>query len=956
MAMTATAFAQKWADNKRTERAASQEHFIDLCRVLNEPTPNEADPKGEWYAFEKGADKLGGGDGYADVWKRNHFAWEYKGKKKNLDDAYRQLALYREALENPPGLVVCDMDRFEVHTNFTSTAKKVHKFDLHDIKTKPERPLRILRALMREPEQLKPTASRAQITEDAAAHFAELAERLRKRKHDAMDVARFLNRILFCFFAQNSELLPKSIISRILEGAKRDPHTTSEQFRELFARMARKGGGHFGPEYIQWFNGGLFEDENVLPLRAEDVRVIEDAAGLDWSNVEPAILGTLFERGLDPAKRAQLGAHYTDIDSIRRVIDPVIMLPLRREFEAMKNQVERLLAQGKRPTAQAKGKDNPNRVYRAFLQRLRDVRVLDPACGSGNFLYVALRAIKDLEKEAIVWAMGTLQAGEFPGVGPEILKGIEINDYAAELARVTIWIGEIQWMLSNGFNYLREPILRPLESIELRNAIVETLPSGEPKIPAWPEAEFIVGNPPFLGGKRLRTVLGDDYVEALFNAWDGKVGREADLVAYWHEHARQQIAAGKARRAGLLATQAIRSGANLDVLKKIKGSGDIFMAWSDEPWVVEGADVRVSIVGQDDGTEKHRILDGRRVEVIHARLTGGARDAADVSGVHRLEENLGVSFMGDTKGGPFEIKADEAKRMLGAPTNVNGRSNTDVIRPWVNGMDVTRHRRGLYIIDFGVDMPEAEAAKYEEPFEHVRRHVRPVRKTNRRAVYRDRYWIHVEPRREMRAAIANLSRFLVTVRVAEHLTFSWLESPTLPDSRLFAFAREDDYFFGVMQSRVHRVWATATSSRHGKGNQPTYNNKNCFETFPFPWPLNTPDDQLTLKQRKQRQRIAEAAKKLDDLRRKWLNPPVISVEERKKRTLTNLYNARPAWLDHAHRELDRFVLDAYGWVEDIAEQDLLRRLLALNEKRPAHRSSDEHEDAAATSDDETEDT
>ena len=945
MGMTATAFALKWANNRRTERAAAQEHFIDLCRVLDEPTPNEADPKGEWYAFEKGAAKLNGGDGYADVWKRNHFAWEYKGKRKNLEDAYRQLALYREALENPPGLVVCDMDRFEVHTNFTSTAKEVHRFDLEELKSKPERPLRILRALMREPEELRPAASRAQITEEAATRFAELAERLRKRKHDPMDVARFLNRVLFCFFAEDSELLPKGIVARILQGAKRDPDRTSERLRELFANMARKGGGYFGPEYIQWFNGGLFEDDNVLPLRGEDVRVIEEAATLDWSSVEPAILGTLFERGLDPKKRAQLGAHYTDIESIRRVIDPVMMLPLRRDFEAMKDQVEQLLARGKRPTAQAKGKENPNRIYREFLKRLRDVRVLDPACGSGNFLYVALRALKDLEKEAIVWAMGALKlTGELPDVGPHMLRGIEVNSYAAELARVTIWIGEIQWMLANGFNYLRDPILRPLQSIECRDAIVETLESGESVIPAWPETEFIVGNPPFLGGKKLRRVLSSEYVDTLFKAWDGKIGREADLVAYWHERSRQQIASGKARRAGLLATQGIRSGANLDVLKKIKESGNIFMAWSDEPWVVEGADVRVSIVGQDDGAEKIRLLDGARVEEIHADLAGGSAGSVDVTQARPLRENLGLAFMGDTKGGSFDISAAAAETMLNAPVNINARPNSDVVVPWVNGLDITRRPRGMHIIDFGTGMSEEDASQYELPFEHIRREVLPERKKNRRPAYRERYWLHVEPRPAMRRALKPLTRFIATPRVAKHRLFVWLSPPTVADSQVIVIARDDWYSFGVLHSRVHEVWALAKCSWLGVGNDPRYTPTTTFETFPFPWPLDPPEAHLTTKQRQQRQRIAEAAEQLDALRQKWLNPPIISVEERNTRTLTNLYNARPAWLESAHRALDRAVLDAYGWPEEIIDQELLKRLLKLNQERPAHGTSEGQND------------
>jgi len=570
-ALSPSEFAAKWGGSTRNERAAAQEHFIDLCRMLAVDTPNEADPHDEWYAFEKGAEKQDGSDGFADVWKRGHFAWEYKGKHKNLEKAYQQLLLYRESLENPPLLVVCDLETFEVHTNFTGTKKVIHRFTLEDLRDHPTEHLRVLRALMQEPDALRPDVSREQITEDAAKRFAELAGRLQKRGHDAHEIALFLNRLLFCLFAEDAALLPKRLVVRIVDGTRGQPERTMELLRQLFERMSQKGGGYFGTEEIQWFNGGLFADGRVLPLTADALKLVREAAELDWASVEPAILGTLFERGLDPAKRSQLGAHYTDKESILRVIEPVVLTPLRREYEAMKAKVLRLVARGKRATNQAKGAENPNRVFRAFLTRLRTVKVLDPACGSGNFLYLALRALKDLEKEAIIWGAQTLKTTqELPGVGPQVVHGIELNAYASELARVTVWIGEIQWMNANGFGYLRNPILRPLDTIEGRDAILDRSDPSRPKRAEWPDADFIVGNPPFLGGKKLRGELGDAYVDTVFKVWDGQVPREADLVSYWHEKAREMIAAGRCKRAGLLATQGIRGGANLEVLKKVK--------------------------------------------------------------------------------------------------------------------------------------------------------------------------------------------------------------------------------------------------------------------------------------------------------------------------------------------------------------------------------------------------
>lgn len=956
--MSPSEFATKWRNSERTEKAAAQEHFIDLCRMIGVETPNEADPKGEWYAFEKGATKHGGGEGFADVWKRDHFAWEYKGKRKSLAVAYDQLLQYREALENPPCLVVCDLDRFEVHTNFTGTKTTVHAFALKDLLEAPKEPLRVLSALMRDPGRLRPSVTRAQVTEDAAAAFAELARSIQARGHEPLKVAHFLNRLLFCLFAEDIGLLPRGVVTRLIETTRRNPKDFVAQLGDLFGKMAEKG-GFFGSERIEWFNGGLFDDSEVIPLQAGEMGVLHSASKLDWSSVEPAILGTLFERCLDPDKRNQIGAHYTDRASILRVIEPVILAPLRRECDTMKAEVEAALAEGGR-----KAHQDAARSLRTFLERLRTIHILDPACGSGNFLYVALQLVKDLEKDASVWGAQALgESPEFPRVGPEIVHGIELNAYAAELARVTVWIGEIQWMMSNGFGYRTEPILRKLETIEQRDAIVDLETDSEKPRPArWPDAEFIVGNPPFLGGKRLRQVLGDEYVDAMFKAWDGRVPREADLVSYWHDQARAQIEAKKAKRAGLLATQSIRQGANREVLARVKETGDIFLAWSDEPWVVEGADVRVSIVGQDDGTETERLLDGAPVEVIYADLKGGVAGTTDLTTAKQLAENAGVIFMGTTKGGAFDVEESVAAALLSAPENVNGRTNADVVKPWMNGKAITARWRGAYIIDFGVEMDQRDAAKYEKPFEYVRKHVLPERQKNNRAAYRERWWIHVEPRPLMREALRKLGggRFIVTPRVASHRLFVFVPMDTVPDSRLYAFARADDFFFGVLHSRAHEVWSLATSSRHGVGNDPTYNASTCFETFPFPWPLTTREEDLSPSQLQHVDRIAKAAHVLDDQRNRWLNPPeVVTVPrpkavgmrprpipvdeaaagELKRRTLTDLYNERPMWLEVAHRELDAAVFAAYGWPVEITDAELLGHLLKLNRIRAAHETN-----------------
>jgi hypothetical protein len=853
--MTPAAFAVKWRNSSNTERAASQEHFIDLCGMLEVPTPNEADPDGEWYAFEKGVEKTGGGDGWADVWKRGQFAWEYKGKRKDLEAAYKQLLLYREALENPPLLVVCDLDRFEVHTNFTNTVKTVYAFALEDLLNDPKEPLRVLRAVMTSADALRPSRTREELTELAARQFASLAEALHAQGNEPLRVAHFLNKLLFCLFAEDAGLLPGGIIKRLIDGAQKDSATFASGLADLFGKMS-KGGGLFGPERISWFNGGLFDGDDVVALDADQLSIVRAVSDLDWSQVEPAIFGTLFERGLDPSKRSQLGAHYTDRRSISRLINPVVIAPLRAEYETMQARVLELLAEGRRITAKTSPDNNPNAVFHAFLDRLRDFRVLDPACGSGNFLYVALQDLKDLEREAILWGSQTLRAPlAFPQVGPQVVHGIELNTYAAELARVVIWIGEIQWMLSNGFAYLRDPILRPLQNIECRDAVLMFADGGEAKEPSWPAADAIVGNPPYIGGKLLRTYLGSEYVDSLFQVYEGRVPREADLVCYWFEKARQMIAETTVTRAGLLGTQGIRGGASRRVLERIKETGDIFMAWSDEPWVVDGAAVHVSIVGFDNGAETERMLDGQDVAEINADLTTGL----DLTKALRLPGNLGIAFMGDTKGGGFDI-TDEAAHEMISQLNPDGRRNADVVRPWVNAIDLTARPRNMWIIDFGDRMPIEQAALYEAPFSYVETVVKPMREGNRRAAYAERWWLHVEPRSGMRAALSGLERYIVTPRVSKHRVFVWRPTTTLADSGTFVFARDDDYFFGVLHSRPHELWARGTGTQLREVESGfRYTPTTTFETFPFPQP--TPD---------QNEAITAAAIELDRLRQGWL--------------------------------------------------------------------------------------
>ena len=921
--MTPQEFIRKWSASTLKERSGSQEHFIDLCHLLGQKTPADADPEGKWYCFEKGASKTGGGDGWADVWMKGHFAWEYKGKHKDLDAAYEQLLRYRESLENPPLLVVSDMQRFEVHTNFTGTAKQVHAFDLGELALEKNR--KILHALFTDPESLKPGTRVEEVTEKAARDFASLAEGMRARGVDPRRTAHFLNKVLFCLFAEDVGLLPAKIFQRLLDTGAQDPEEMTELLGELFQAMTE--GGRFGLERIHNFDGGLFADSEVVPLVVDEIVILRRVAALNWGQIEPAIFGTLFERGLDPGKRSQLGAHYTDRGSILRVLEPVLMAPLRREWAATRARVEELLA--KRSTAKPSAATKYTKEARLAIERFRKdyldpIQVLDPACGSGNFLSLALELLHELEKE-VLQVLARVDYGQFSldiRVGPHMVRGIEINTFAHELAQVTIWIGHLQWHLRNGFSFNRNPVLKPIQSIECRDAILDLSDPSRPSEPEWPAADVVVGNPPFLGGKRMRSVLGDDYVDRLFRVYDGRVPREADLVTYWFEKARAAIEARRLTRAGLLATNSIRGGASRRVLDRIRETGQMFMAWRDEEWVVEGAAVRISLVGFDRGEEKDLRLDGAPVSVIHSDLTGGtaAVPALDLTKARRLKENLGIAFMGDTKGGPFDIPGGLAREWLALPLNPNGRPNSDVVRPWANSLDVTRRPRDMWIIDFGVDMPDRDAALYEAPFQHALEHVRPQRTTSRST--RTEWWLHERPRPDMRQAVDGLPRFLITPTVSKHRLFLWMPATVLPDHQLFAFARDDDFFFGVLQSRFHEQWALRTGTWLGVGNDPRYTATTTFETFPFPRPRDS-----------QRQAIAAAAVELDHLRAAWLNPEGISDAELKKRTLTTLYNQRPAWLVNAHSALDAAVAVAYGWPPDISEEEALARLLELNLQR-----------------------
>jgi len=961
--MTPQDFITKWRNTELKERSASQSHFIDLCRLLDIEDPTTADPKGEWFTFEKGASKTSGGEGWADVWRKDCFAWEYKGKRANLDKAFDQLLQYAIALENPPLLIVSDMDVIRIHTNWTNTVQQVHTLTLDDLKDAANRDK--LRNAFLNPDVFKPSKTRQLVTEQAAQNFANLAQRLRERGHDAQQVAHFVNRLVFCMFAEDVELLPNKMFERMIKAARPDPASFAIHAKALFAAM--KDGGLVGFEKVDWFNGGLFDNDDVLPLEWEDLDDLIRAAHLDWSDIDPSILGTLFERGLDPAKRSQLGAHYTDRDKIMQIVNPVIVEPLLAEWAEVKAQIEDLIDKAPKATkdkllstsqkaARTRALDKAEALHQAFLDRLKAFRVLDPACGSGNFLYIALLELKNIEHRVNLEAEALGLPRGFPQIGPEVVLGIELSAYAAELARVSVWIGEIQWMRRNGFEAAKNPILRSLKTIENRDAVLN--PDGTRA--DWPKADVVVGNPPFLGVYKMGEELGEDYTIALRDAWPEMPGA-ADLVTYWFAKAWSQMQCGDLSRAGLVATNSIRGGANRTVLKPIAEHGGIFDAWSDEAWTVEGAALRVSMICFGSKLPSHPKLNGKVVDKILSDLTANAA-GFDLTKSSRISENKGVCIRGIETGGPFEFSQADFEALATKPLNPNGLPNTRVIRRILNGNNILKRQPERYAIDFSDFRTKEEAALFEAVYSWLEQAYESYeRKSKRRIVRRQDWWLHRRSGAALKNAVSRLSRFIVTPRVGKHRIFVWLDSNALADSATFIVARDDETTFGILHSSFHELWSLRMGTFLGVGNDPRYTPSTTFETFPFPEGLtpNIPADEYADAPRAIK--IAAAAKRLNEFRENWLNPAdlvdrvpeVVSgypdrilpkndaaAKELKKRTLTNLYNARPAWLDHAHKALDEAVAEAYGWGDDwragvLTEDEILARLFKLNQERAA---------------------
>ncbi|MDI1244442.1 MAG: hypothetical protein PSV24_03455, partial [Rhodoferax sp.] len=1059
-----------------------------LCQLLGVPTPGSAGD----YIFEQDTLVLGEARGYADVFKRNHFAWENKAPGKNLDVALKQLLTYSLALSNPPLLVVCDRLTIRIHTQFNGHPSEVHTVLLGELDQPAKQAL--LRRLWTDPESFRPKKTSRDITEAAAKSFATLADGLRKRDNDPDEVAHFLTQCLFCFFAEDVGLLPE----RMFEGLVNNKHLTADKLTQgltnLFSAMC--DGGLYGNDDIPWFNGGLFKKVKVPALSIMEVTELRNAAALNWSAIDVSIFGTLFERGLDPAKRSQLGAHYTDPATILRIIEPVLSRPLLQKWEAVAQDIRTLLSKSKK-----KGDKHYNAGKARFvlwLEDLRNYRLLDPACGSGNFLFMGLKALKDIEhKSHLDAAMFGLDREADLVTGPHNVLGIELNEYAAELARVTVWIGELQWRMAHGYEFKTNPVLESLDHIECRDALlsftepgaragqtpeahtlrflkspptsapptpldvgssvdVEKPGSAEPGVAemgsdpdfakqnsgsdptsagvreaTWPKANVVIGNPPFLGQRFQVRELGEHYVKSLRGVYGAHVSGNVDLVCYWFVKALKAMKFDGLEAAGLVTTNSIRGGDNRVVLSQIEKPFSIFNAWSDEPWVNDGAAVRVSLVCFG-GNSNQIELDGNNVERINSDLTAvlAGEQSFDLTSAKKLSQSKRAAFSGFQMNGSFNVPYEVAKGWLNRP-NPNGKSSSLVLHPYSNASDITKRSRDEWVIDF-TGLSEEEASFFEAPFAHVNTFVKPERARKRETYLLKKYWLHKRSSPEMRNSIKALGRFIATPMVSKYRLFAWLPTVRLPENAAIVIARADDTTFGIVHSRFHEVWSLKMCTWMGVGNDPRYTPTTCFETFPFPaglTPADTAHQQTeqvesgalipahlqtpsleagvvrmsgailkseayeppaseplppgqgtqsvgqSLNLRTQAIQIANAAKKLSDLRNNWLNPPEwthkvpevtplgmdkspypdriepkpgISEQDLKalqKRTLTNLYNAKPAWLTMAHQQLDQAVALAYGWPDytpDMANDEILKRLLALNLVRSAIISGTTH--------------
>ena len=1036
-----------------SEIANAQSFTRELCVALDLPPPNLAkdDNAGNDYVFERSL-LFQHGDGssttkFIDCYRQGAFVLENKKvradlKSKSFDDAmlraHGQAVAYVRNLppseSRPPFVVIVDVGNvIELHSEFSQTGgayipfpdPRSYRIPLAalgdpDIRAR-------LRAVWLEPLSLDPSRASARVTREVSEKLAIVAKSLEAEGHSSEAVAGFLTRCLFSMFAEDVELLPKGSFKGLLAKHRANPPVLVRMLEALWREMDVGGFSVALEADILKFNGKLFKTPTALPLTQANIDTLLAAARADWRDVEPAIFGTLLEQALGDHERHAYGAHYTPRSHVERLVLPTVITPLREDWANVQAAAVLLANEGKLADAIA--------LVRTFFQKLCTTTVLDPACGSGNFLYVTLEHLKRLEGEVLIqldafgFAQGRIEADNLT-VDPHQLLGIEVNPRAAAIAEAVLWIGYLQWHFRTRSNAAPpQPVLRDFKNIECRDAVLtwdrmdyeldakgipvtrwdgrsykthpvtgKQVPDEAAQIPkerylnarqaAWPKADFITGNPPFIGAGPMRLTLGDGYVEALRGAWP-EVPESADFVMFWWEHAARAVRSGTARRFGFITTNSLRQTFNRRVvethLHPVAKPGELAQpalklafAIPDHPWVdsADGAAVRIAmtvgILANGDSDEPGSLQNvtaespGADGEVnvtlaedqgeIHADLTVGA----NVASAKALRANADISTPGvKLHGAGFIVTQEEANVLLASVLPRvpragegwgEGRHTAElvVIREYRNGRDLTDTPRNVKVIDlFGLSADEVRKL-YPAIYQHVLERVRPERDQNARATYRNKWWIHGEPRRELRSSLAGLPRYIATVETAKHRTFQFLDASILPDNMLVAIATDDAYVLGVMSSRVHISWALATGGT--LEDRPRYNKTRCFETFPFPTPETGLTPALSA-------RIASLAEDIDAHRKRVLSAG-------NALTLTGLYNVLEALregraltakekaihdpglvavLNSLHDELDACVLAAYGWADITLprdEQTLLTRLVALNAQRVAEEADD----------------
>lgn len=1011
-------FIQRWANAGGTERANYQLFLTELCRLLELPQPDPAgnDTRDNAYVFERrvdihhpdGSNTLG----FIDLYRRGSFVCEAKQSGKTLDSsgwdkamlkAQNQADLYARSLPaqegRPPFILVADVGRnIELYAEFSRSGATYtpfpdalsHRIRLEDLHKEDVRDR--LRAVWLEPQSLDPSRHAAKVTREIADNLAKLAKSLEADGHAPEEVSGFLMRALFTMFAEDVGLLPDHSFTELLGSLVNDPENFAPMLESLWASMNSGGFSPILRKTVLRFNGGLFSEPKAIALNRDQFEMLYNASLANWRFVEPAIFGTLLERALNPRERHKLGAHYTPRAYVERLVLPTIIEPLRKEWQEVQAAALTYEQQGKIKLAREE--------IRSFQRHLCSVRVLDPACGSGNFLYVTLEHLKRLEGEVLnlLHDLGESRTLETEGltVDPHQFLGMEINPRAAKIAEMVLWIGYLHWHFRTmGHVNPPEPVLRDFKNIENRDALIaydsiepllddagmpvtrwdgityktspvtgEEIPDESARVPAyhyldphkaqWPAADFIVGNPPFIGASTMRRALGDGYVDAVRGTWP-EVPESADFVMYWWHIAAQTIRNGQANRFGFITTNSIKQTFNRRVIQShLEASKDplaLAFAIPDHPWVdaADGAAVRIamtvgtpapvegrllkSVAEKDTDRDEIDVTLVERQGLIFSDLSLGA----NVASASTLRANSNISSRGvQLIGAGFIVSPEEADR-LGLGT-VDGLERH--IRAYRNGRDLAQTTRGVMVIDlFGLAVDEVRA-RYPAVYQWVLERVKPERDQNNRAAYRNNWWIFGEARRDWRVASKGLSRYIATVETTKHRIFQFLDADILPDNMLVNVASEDAAILGVLSSRMHVAWALVAGGRLGVGNDPRYNKSRCFEPFPFPTATF-----------EQEAAIRNCAEKLDAHRKS-------QQAQYPELTITGMYNVLEklragedltvkekviheqglvSVLRELHDELDHAVFAAYGW-EDLAKQliDLPGATVPLSDKSEVH--------------------